>query len=333
MDILRFINSKDIREYLKLINYEFNSLETAWLIYQCKNATILEKHSAWRELIKTMPDCEIPKRLNAVPQKSLHNFLNKYIEIENKILNEFFSDTKNGIYTLECFDNDNLRWISHDIYYKTFDEIFDYYLYWSKEHDRSYVYNITKTQIGNYENIIVKFSQNNEPILCVDNLYFIDNEEFFKDEEVLKDVFSGLWFDFPTPFKKGDILCQYDFLGNETSGLCNGPFVMTAITPAYAKDWTRKNGDTTDMNAWGFFQGEDGRIYSEKMCNYMNLEYYRGQLDGKRQILKAFSIFTKGKIDAVLLCNVYHNILCEKYAKECKPVEYDDILKLVGVEK
>ena len=29
MDIFRFVNSKDIREYLRSIGYEFNSLEAA----------------------------------------------------------------------------------------------------------------------------------------------------------------------------------------------------------------------------------------------------------------------------------------------------------------
>ena len=44
MNILRFVNSKDIREHLRNIDYEFNSLEAAWLIYQCRDATIDEKH-------------------------------------------------------------------------------------------------------------------------------------------------------------------------------------------------------------------------------------------------------------------------------------------------
>ena len=65
MNILNFINSKDIREHLKAINYEFNSLEAAWLIYHSRNATIEEKHAAWRELINTMPDCKIEERMNA----------------------------------------------------------------------------------------------------------------------------------------------------------------------------------------------------------------------------------------------------------------------------
>lgn len=40
MDVLKFINSKDIREHLKSINYEFNLLEVAWLIYQSRNVSI-----------------------------------------------------------------------------------------------------------------------------------------------------------------------------------------------------------------------------------------------------------------------------------------------------
>ena len=33
MDVYKFINSKDIREYLKKINYEFTPVEAAWLIW------------------------------------------------------------------------------------------------------------------------------------------------------------------------------------------------------------------------------------------------------------------------------------------------------------
>ena len=75
MDIFRFVNSKDVREHLRDIGYEFNSLEAAWLIYQCRDAAIDEKHKAWNELIATMPDCPIEKRTNTAAQDSLHAFL------------------------------------------------------------------------------------------------------------------------------------------------------------------------------------------------------------------------------------------------------------------
>jgi len=92
VDILRFINSKDIRKHLKDIDYKFNSLEAAWLIYQCHDATIDEKHKAWNELIETMPDCKIEERYFSDHQESLHDYLKKYIEVENKLIKEFYDE-------------------------------------------------------------------------------------------------------------------------------------------------------------------------------------------------------------------------------------------------
>jgi len=114
MDILRFINSTDIREHLRSIRYEFNSLETAWLIYQCHDATIDEKHKAWNELIETMPDCPIEKRLNTVAQDSLHAFLRQYMKLEDKYMNEFcderhadtFNDDKPFVYKFKYIYED-----------------------------------------------------------------------------------------------------------------------------------------------------------------------------------------------------------------------------------
>ena len=58
MDIYKFINSKDVRNYLKEINYEFTPVETAWLIWQ-STKPLEERHKAWQEMIYTMPDVPI----------------------------------------------------------------------------------------------------------------------------------------------------------------------------------------------------------------------------------------------------------------------------------
>ncbi len=92
MDIFKYINSKDIRDHLKQIGYTFSSLEAAWLIWQCRDLTIKEKHRAWDELIDTMPDCEIPERLNTCAQKSLHGFLRRYMEIEDRLIRSFYDE-------------------------------------------------------------------------------------------------------------------------------------------------------------------------------------------------------------------------------------------------
>ena len=71
MDVFKFINSRDIREYLQKINYSFSPLEIAWLVKKSKYTTLKEKHKAWREIISTMPDCEICEN-----EPSLHEYLN-----------------------------------------------------------------------------------------------------------------------------------------------------------------------------------------------------------------------------------------------------------------
>ena len=91
MKITSFINSNDIREYLEKINYKFTPLEAAWLVYQCRLISIHEKQEAFKEIIRTMPDCEVKKRFNTVPQKSLHEFLGKYISLQNKFIDTFFN--------------------------------------------------------------------------------------------------------------------------------------------------------------------------------------------------------------------------------------------------
>ena len=74
MNFYKFVNSKDIREHLKELGYEFTSIEAAWLVWQSEFISLKEKHKAWAEIIETMPDCEIKERNNTAPQPSLHRY-------------------------------------------------------------------------------------------------------------------------------------------------------------------------------------------------------------------------------------------------------------------
>ena len=56
MNIYHFIQSKSIREYLEKSNHTFSSLEMAYIIWQCPDATLAERFDAWQEIIDTMPD-------------------------------------------------------------------------------------------------------------------------------------------------------------------------------------------------------------------------------------------------------------------------------------
>lgn len=68
MNIYDFINSRDIAKYLKEINYEFSTIERAYIIEMADYVTLDEKINARQELLQTTEDC-------TVGGASLHGFL------------------------------------------------------------------------------------------------------------------------------------------------------------------------------------------------------------------------------------------------------------------
>lgn len=304
MDIFRFINSRDIREYLKIRNYPFTSLEAAWLIYQCRCATIKEKHEAWQELIQTMPDCAVAERPHTARHESLHQFLKEYIRTENEILDWFFRDEKDAIYNCEFWEY--AMWCPGGEYFDSFQKCLKAYT------DRrlgKMTFKITKQILNSDQCTYVIFSADNEP-LKFDTSWYPEG-----GDEILYGVLGGLEFDFPTPFTKGDILCESEVYEMNPS-LRADLFVITDL-PACSKNESYRDG--CRMKVWGFFLKYDGTLQYEDMYNYMNLEYFRGELSGKKRILKALSNYIKGEIDVGLFANAYHKILCEEYAKSQNP--------------
>lgn len=144
-----------------------------------------------------------------------------------------------------------------------------------------------------------------------------------------------MWFEFPTPFKKGDIVWD----PSHPEGFCAGPFVTVGVCLDHiesegAKNNIRKNGDTTDMCASGYFADPDGGIYGECMHRYMDLEFYPKELTGALRTMIPLSNFLKGKIDAGLYARAYHQIMTECFADGCKPRNYlKSGLVLAGLEK
>ena len=335
MGILRFINSKDIREYLREMGYAFNSLEAAWLIYQCRDATIDEKHKAWNELIETMPDCPIEERMNTVPQDSLHAFLRQYMELEDKYINEFcdekhidpFEDGKSFVYKFKYIykDGTETEW---DTVFSCLDALHETVM---EPEDDVVSIRCAKMQIDRLNSQQIAYLTPSFEFLYL-NPRRSDSD---KEWDIFEGVFDGLWFEFPTPFQKGDIVWE----PNQPEGSCAGPFVTTGvcldgIESDKTKEWLRKNGDSSDMCAGGFFLNEDGSIYRECMSSYMNLEFYDKELTGSKRTLVALSNFLKNEIDPALFARAYHQIITAGYAEDSIPLdclEFDRIL--AGVSK
>lgn len=98
MDIYHFVDSRDIREHLKQLDYQFTTPETAFLVWYCHTATLDEKIAAWREIIDTMPNCSMNPRRFELGIPDYHEFLRRYIDLQMHYL-EQFKDASNGVYS------------------------------------------------------------------------------------------------------------------------------------------------------------------------------------------------------------------------------------------
>ena len=113
MNIYNFINSRDIAKHLKDIDYQFSTLECAWLVWlikQDKSLTLEEKHKAWKEILTNMPDCAFDSHgtYDEANVDSIHIFLSEYMAMENRLLERFHKKESNAVYTYKVWcDKDN----------------------------------------------------------------------------------------------------------------------------------------------------------------------------------------------------------------------------------
>lgn len=313
LNIYSFINSRDIREHLQNIDYRFSSLEAAWLIWQSRYATLREKHAAWEELIQTMPDCEIERRPNTVPQPSLHGFLKAYMEAENRYIETVLTTEPQAIYTFRYYLSTGWGQGSPALSYS---ECLDNAVSACSREAGSGETGERRIQISKLrlnEEVGLEMTAEGEIMKVLR-----DNVRSDGEAEILDGVFAGLWFCFPTPFRNGDIIC--DPAKQDEYEMDGGPCVIEHEIPwpPGIERWKR-GGDFTDMLVHGLFQMENGTVYEECTFSYMDFEYFRKPLTGKRRVLRAISNYLKGDISLDLLLNAYHTVIAEEQARDTRP--------------
>lgn len=313
MEIFNFIQSQDIRRHLRKINYKPNALECAWLIFQCETATLADKHAAWRDIIDTMQDYIVKKYFPAVPQNSLHRFLERYMEIEKQIIEQFYTSEKESIFQYCWWDKHGYGHKKNGLY-PTIDDCFDELF---AEHDISDLscIDIVKRQHGYkpfQEHIRSRLTPNRQIISVKKNMLS------YEDNQIVNQSFPNMRFVFPTPFKRGDIL-----------------FDVTLNTELNHNLMVFNKMNITDNGAhcaYGYVM-EQGRVMYEG-CNYLNLEYYRkNNFENEYRALEDISKYLCGQLNITGLMNKYHQILCEEEAKStalyCRMWE-DDIYDNAG---
>lgn len=309
MDIFRFIDSADIRRYLVEIQYRFSTEEKMFLIWYCKSATLNEKIAAWQEIVGYVPSCpwddawDIRERVAA------------YIELQEEMLGQFQS-ADSYVYQYKLIDSLTGETDSGSVY-------------------RSYKDCLAAAIHAAHAAGCCKLEIRKEPLNAAEHSRRIGTCLFNQDGEIMQInclptdaedmmtylLFEEMWFAFPTPFHSGDIVCSR-FSPNE-------PFVLTDMVTWDSErmikelppseydrqvldcaDWTverlLKQGDSRIMGAFGY-RAEGNLIRREKapICDYLDLEYYRGTLDSSHKILQPVSTYLKGNCGIEFLLNAY----------------------------
>ena len=337
MNIYKYIRSKDVREYNEKIGRKFTATESAFLVWLNYEITLKEKHDAWREIMREMPDEEVPKRVNADYAPSLFALLNKFIEADNRLIDEFYKKDERTVYSYRyickgdsSFGEDFGR-IYSDLWYIQ-GEL-------RKDSDLGIIrVEYTKKYISSHYRKITLKTDGSGNVTSVDGDFIQGIDLSLKKDE----FFEGLWIDVPTPFRKGDIVCSRKTPFGYNIYSDSQPFVLLSLANWSAKDaeergeklsekdkaWKDKHlkylkeyGDITDMTACGYFLSSDyndrfiGEFYHEVMHDYVNLEYYRGEFNGGERVLLPIKHFLGGDIDE------------ETFAKACEIIKKQEEIK------
>ena len=111
MNYYRFLDSRDIRNYLENMEYPLSTPEAAYLVWQCRRVTLEEKFAAWEEIVDTMPDSAIIGRPFGGRERvdSVHQFLRDYMDLEKNRL-EHFTQGENCVFGADFFLLPNQEW-------------------------------------------------------------------------------------------------------------------------------------------------------------------------------------------------------------------------------
>ena len=332
--ILKFINSQDIRKYLSDIEYEFSVAEYAYLIWQCREMSVTQRHEEFRRFIDSTETTTIRTEIHP-DGWDLHKIIHRYISLEKLFVNRFILDETECFYVCKWSEN------GHEAGgYNYFSNYTDVYSYAMKNvvSDNNQGFQINKYFIDNSTTrssaIKAGFNATGE-MIDIDLAGNICDSFLEYDWDFLcNETFTYMWFDIPIPFKPGDIVCDK---------YIKIPFVITSTVPWYRRENPPKNNKTIhltdiDMCASGYTVEDNLSIkYNWLDFPYLNLEYYSGDLNDELRILSAYSLFKKGTINGDTLVKltqlIFNELQAQKIYKDIDWNMEESTIKNLGISK
>lgn len=342
MNIYDFFNSKDIAAHCKSIGHSFTALEMAYIIWFSEYHTLEQKHTAWQYLIDHYPDEEMPEGKwlddNGEPvrnERSLHKFLQHYIEIQKRFLEDFSQTWDGYIYDYAIMYSGEDRYQSDEVFYDNYDKCFaalreDMCRYSvGARITRRKLYSIPRGDEWDEESIHMNANL---------GVTFINSINLDEDW-VIKDGFSSMWFHIPTPFRCGDLVTC-----NRVDKEKQSKFVLLHI-PYWEEDergrsmkWysdrlAKEGGDWTDMQTSIYDVDQYGDIFWNHGPNYLFLEHCQEAPEGDERILLALSSYLQNKIRLEDFLRAQKILIAERQSTELRKYfgDAEEIKRLSGL--
>ena len=304
MDIYGYLNSPDVRDYCRKLGYNFNALESAFIIHSCYRISLEEKFQLFREIMATMPDEAFPKQLRKAKRflkpetDSFFEVLSQYITEMEKSLESFLKAEPNVFYQYQLFRSNWESPYENEKAYSSFEKV-----------SRSFARSV--------EGFCMDHEDRKRFIGCVSKVK-IDEEEKYDctamvmpdgritaihdTNHIISEFFSYLWVKIPVPFQRGDLLIGSNPFNVPFDFQCGMIGQEPMVYEKCCCDRFLPNGeeyhgcDTTDMTASGYWLDEQGRIYPECMHYYHELEYYHGEIRPEMRLLSDYGAYLKGEM-------------------------------------
>lgn len=222
-DFVEFINSEDVKKYVRESGYQLSSQEAAFVVWQSKDTPLEERFAAWEEIIETMPDSSFTgyrhfnfktKQMEPAPRYNLHDFLRRYIQRQKELL-DVFTKEGDGTYALEKREGPWMGgeindWFYSDSRYGRYADVLEDM---KEEKGWGCFDRMRVTKVTNCGSMQTRTSMSNILTLDYDMdarpLRFVYRDDFrhqslYPDD--LEKLFSKLEVHIPAPFRQGDIL-------------------------------------------------------------------------------------------------------------------------------
>ena len=300
------VNSKDIRKYLKELDYQFSPLEAAWLVWQCNTKTLAEKNDLWNLIIKYMPDCAVPKSPAYAedddPEYTLHELLKERMRLQEEYIRELPRKTKDCVYEYTLFRAGSPQKLCGDnVLYSSYEKCLDAAGAFCERHPEDAPVNklrIQKNRLNKVGSYMFEDLGPDGELLDILAMDYYDPGDSRNDTYVMLAAFADhMNFAFPAPFKTGDIL----WIPNDT--VSADPLVLKSVD--MRPDRVLLSDDPAGLAGYSnglYLQGVV--MTGSDVCDirfgtwYMDMEYYPEELlTGEKLVLKHLSDYYKSNID------------------------------------